>query len=218
MSLSKNLQELSIRLLNISNDQITRLFEGHIFPYVVKLEINGEIYDHSYPTKITRLEKKMFNGFPTLQTLSVNYNKFLRKIDSDAFSSLNRLVHLNLKRNFIEKLDERSFSALSQLETLDLSENEIECLQENLFSNLKNLSKLDLSANRLSSTLNPKSFYGLRNLKELNLSCNKLAHFDMRILDNFEKIKRIYHLFTDIQSDKIEILEALKIKDIEIFF
>ena len=52
-------------------------------------------------------------------------------------------------------------------------------------------------------------FYGLRNLKQLNLVNNKLTDFDLRILDNFEKIERIDLYSNDIQKNKIEIVKHI---------
>lgn len=203
-SLSNNLKELSC-YLKINNDQMIKLFDGHIFPYL-KLSIRS--------SEITKLEKKIFEGFPMLQTLKIANNEELLSIDNDAFESLNNLVDLQLKNNYIEKIDHRTFSAaLIQLQTLDLRSNKIECIEENIFSNLKNLTHLDLSYN-LFSTLNPQSFYGLGNLEILDLSDNNLTDFDMGILDNLGKIELIF-LYSNSISNKDEVRK--KVKDINIY-
>ena len=189
-NLSNHLQELSIDL-KIDNYQISQLFNGHIFPYVKSLTIHS--------STITKLEKKLFQGFPILQALNFDYNKELLKIDNDAFSSLSNLIYLKLNSNCIKKLDQINFSPLINLEILSLKDNQIESLEENIFSNLKNLKELDLSYNRLS-TLKPQSFCGLENLEKLNLSDNKLTDFDMRILVNIGKIERIQLEFTYIRN------------------
>ena len=204
LSLSNNLQELMIGLSNIGNEQITKLFDGQIFPNLKSLKISLKIYSNL----ITKLEKKMFEGFPMLKIFSISDNEELRIIDYDAFSSLTNLVDLQLIGNSIEKIDHRTFSALTKLETLDLNRNQIECIEENTFSNLKNLTKLNLG-NNLLSTLKPKSFYGLRNLKQLNLYHNKLSDFDLRIMDNFEKIEIIDLYSNHIQKDNIEIVKHI---------
>ena len=204
-NLCDQLQELSINL-NFNDWQIIKLFDGHIFTNLQALKIKSSL--------MTRLEKKMFQGFPMLQTLIIAYNEKLGEIDSDAFSSLRNLVHLQLNNNSIKKIDHRTFSALD-LETLDLSENLIESIDANTFSNLKSLKKLDLSSNRQLSILHHQSLLGLENLTKLNLTHNNLSVFDIRILD-IGKIKEINICINNLSSDqKTEILKAAK--DIKIF-
>ena len=190
LNLSANLHHLSIRLLNIGNEQITKLFDGHKFPYLETLEIIDNPFNKTESNKITKLERKMFEGFPKLKLLNISYNQELRIIDYDAFSSLTNLVDLQLIGNSIEKIDNRTFLALSKLESLNLSDNIIESLEETMFSNLKNLIKLELNGNPLTQ-LNPQSFFGLGNLKELDLAYNKLNVFELFILDNIDKIEKI---------------------------
>lgn len=152
----------------------------------------------------------MFQGFPMLQTLIIAYNKTLEKIDSDAFSSLRNLVHLQLSDNHIEKIDGRTFSALIHLESLDLSVNLIESIDANTFSNLKSLKEIDLSCNRQLSILNHQSLFGLENLTKLILRYNNLTAFDIRILD-IGKINEINMYINKLSSDqKTEILKAAK--------
>ena len=69
---------------NINNENISNLLSKNNFPNVLNLEIGGSL-------KLTRLEKKLFDGFPMLQSLSVYNNKKLKRIDKDAFSNLNNL-------------------------------------------------------------------------------------------------------------------------------
>jgi hypothetical protein len=88
LNLSDNLHHLSIRLLNIGNEQITKLFDGHKFPYLETLEIVDNPFNKTESNKITKLERKMFEGFPSLKMLNISYNQELRTIDYDAFSSL----------------------------------------------------------------------------------------------------------------------------------
>ena len=198
-NLSNHLQELSIDL-KIDDYQISKLLDGHNFPCFLTLNLKS--------SKITKLEKKLFQGFPMLQTLNITYNEKFRSIEYDSFSCLTNLVHFHLNNNCIEKLDNRTFSTLIHLEILNLSNNKIESIGENTFSNLKNLTFLDLS-NNLLSTLNPQLFFGLGNLETLDLSHNKLTDFDMRILDNLGKLKIIY-LYSNSISNQNAIREKFK--------
>lgn len=71
------LEEVRIRFDNINNESITKLFNAHNFSNLLTLSIGF--------SKITRLEKKIFNGFPTLQTLFIHDNRQLTTIDKEAF-------------------------------------------------------------------------------------------------------------------------------------
>lgn len=186
-----NLQELSISLYNISNEQITQLFYGLSFPNLVKLNI--EI------SKITKLEKKMFEGFPRLQSLTIANNEELRKIAKNTFSNLTNLVDLNLSWNCIDEINKRHFSKLMRLKSLDLKANRIESIEDNIFSNLKKLKKLDLCSNNFPE-FNPKSLIGLVNLKYLDISYNGLTYFDPSIFHYLCKINRIRLSFDSIDN------------------
>lgn len=186
-NLCNRLKDLSICKMNIDNEKLAKLFQSHNFPNLEKLKI-------AY-CEITKLEKKLIEGFPTLQSLTIinpyeNSNKQLRVIKNDAFSNLTNLVSLNLHGNSIETIDQRNFSGLINLNTLVLSFNRIESIENNTFSDLNNLKKLDLSDNKLS-ILNPKSFIGLENLEYLDLKSNKLKYFDLKNIDHISNVKKI---------------------------
>ena len=188
------LQELSINIKNLNDKNIIKLFAGNKFPSLVKLDI-----EHS---KMTKLEKKMLEGFPMLRSLSITQSKKLRIIDADAFSSLTNLVHLNLSWNSIETINQRNFSGLINLETLILSCNSIDSIEKRSFSSLKKLIELNLCFNKLS-ILNPKVFIGLRNLKKLNLKNNMLTDFDFSKLEyycNIDKNNLISNLIIKLKN------------------
>ena len=222
-NLCNHLQRFASYLI-CNQKQITNILYPHKFPSLLILHIQN--------SKITRLENNLFQGFQMLQTLNI-VEKNLRTIDSDAFSSLINLVELNLNDNSLEKIDNRTFSSLIQLKTLNLRNNYITIIEDNTFSNLKNLRELDLSMNIFLSVLNPQSFTGLDNLQKLNLGYCKLSiinpqtfiglsnlknlfiknkeieYFDLRILEVFIKIEKIY-LYGSKISNKDEILESCK--------
>lgn len=182
-SFCTHLKELSIHIRNTGHEDISEAFYGHNFPNLVKLDItNGNF---------TKLEEELLERFPMLQSLRLTGNDQLRLTDSDAFSSLVHLVHLNLSSNSIETINNRHFSELINLKSLDLSCNEIECIDENAFSNLKNLTELNLNDNYLQ-ILHPNSFIGLKKLKHLDISNNRLRYFNTIILYNNHYLERIF--------------------------
>ena len=62
-NICNQLEELEISFNNMNDESIAKLLYGHNFPNISYLSI-------SY-SKITRLEKKLFEGFPIFQSLSL---------------------------------------------------------------------------------------------------------------------------------------------------
>ena len=119
------LEELSIKFGNMDDESITKLLYGRNFPKISSLSICN--------SKITRLEKKLFDGFPMLQSLKVSNNTELKTIDKDAFSDLKNLKYLHLKNNKLSELDPELFSGLVNFEMLYL-------LHDDQYSNFEGFS------------------------------------------------------------------------------
>ena len=98
---------------------------GHNFPNVLSLKVSK--------SKITRLEKKLLDGFPMIQILKVFKNTELKTIDLNAFSNLKNLKYLHLKKNQLSELDPELFSGLVNFEMLYLASDE-------KYSNFENFS------------------------------------------------------------------------------
>ena len=171
-TICNSLSDLTIKLENVDDELITKLLCGHIFQNLLKLSI--------YCTEITKIEKKLFDGFPVLESLYLSYNKELETIDSCAFSSLNKLKELKLYNNNLTSLNPESLTGLSNLIELNLSNN--------------NLTHLE-----------PQVFKDLANLKHLDLHYNKLRHFELSIMEYIDKINRI-NLSNNPIENKKEIL------------
>lgn len=101
------IEKLLIKNFDIEN--IIRLLSNYTFPKLLFLEISN--------CKITRIEKKLFNGsMPMLQTLEIYDNCDLAIIDYDAFSNLKELSSLSIRRNdFIQTLNRKLFVGLENL-------------------------------------------------------------------------------------------------------
>ena len=119
------LEELSIKFENMDDESIIKLLYGRNFPKISSLRICN--------SKITRLEKKLFDGFPMLQSLKVSHNQELKTIDKDSFSDLKSLKYLHLKNNRLSELDPELFSGLVNFEILYLAAND-------QYSNIKGFS------------------------------------------------------------------------------
>jgi len=183
-NLCSQLTSLYIDIDNIDDICLEKLFYGLNFEILSDLRIDS--------SRITKLEKRFFDGLRKLQIL-ICRNRELRKINIDSFSNLKQLRNLDLSLNCIESLEKGHFSELISLERLSLCGNQIKIIEDNLFLNLNNLTKLDLSHNRIHN-LNSELYLfivGLQNLKEINLSCNNLSSFPPDILDYMNNLEKI---------------------------
>lgn len=192
-NISNQLENIVISCSNLDDKHLAKLFYDHNFPYLLHFEMTE--------SRITKIEKKLFDGFPMVQKLNISNQKDLRIIEFDALSNLKNLEYLNLGYNCIDSIDIRLFSHLINLRSLNLSGNRLESIEEYLFSSLLNLEHLHLNHNQLAS-LNPKSFVGLNNLKTLYLNFNKLTSFNFDILNSIRKIEKISLYQNPIVNEK----------------
>lgn len=118
-NICNQLEYLRIELDNMKDKDISLLLNGHYFPNVKTLGI--------YSSKITRLEEKLFVGFPNLQSLFINMNHALKTIDNDAFSNLKKLKLLGISFNSkLTKLDPELFRKLVNLKNLYVGYNNLD--------------------------------------------------------------------------------------------
>ena len=157
-SMCKQLEELDIFFYNMNDESISKLLCSLCFPNLSKLRIDS--------SKITRLEKKLFEGFPMLKSLYVLHNSELKTIDKEAFSNFKNLTELVLISNELSEFDPE------------------------LFSCLKNLGKLNLASNKLTH-FDVKIKHYLININEIRLSGNKIVN-KQEILHHFRETKIIF--------------------------
>ena len=204
-TICNHLEKLSINFPNVNNTYLAKLFSKHQFPVLQTFSIR-------LPEKIKKLDKKLFNGFSTLQNLILDYKRF-QEMNKDVLSNLKQLACLDLRRNWIQSLDCIDFSGFTNMKYLNLSENSLNSIEAKQFSNLTNLRALDLSENQLT-ILDTKVFSNMKHLKWLNLNKNKLTEFDLSIMDYIKEIKEISLLGNPI-NNKDEISDRFKESKIE---
>ena len=141
-SICNQLEYLSMELFNMNDKSIPKLLDGHHFSNLSKLSI--------FSSKITRLEKKHFDRFPTLNSLNISSNRKLKTIDKDAFSNLKSLKKLSLNfNNQLFELDPELFFGLSNLEILDLGYNKLRCFDLKIIDYIVSIKKIDLICNSI---------------------------------------------------------------------
>lgn len=111
-NICNRLKEINVKLENMNDESFTRLFYGRNFPNLLQLNIVS--------SKITRLEKELFDGFPNLKALKASKNKELKTIAKDAFSNSTNLRYLYLVNNQLTVLHPELFSCLTNFKHLFL--------------------------------------------------------------------------------------------------
>ena len=117
MNMCNQLEDLSIELRNMNDENLSQLLYGKNLPNLSKLFIKN--------SKITRLEKKLFDGFPMLQSFNLSSNYELKTIDKEAFSNLKNLKELELSGNKLSEFGPEMFLGLVNLEKLGLTNNNL---------------------------------------------------------------------------------------------
>ena len=133
-NICNQMEELSIELYDIDYKSLAKLFYGHQFPIMKTFTIYMCI-------RLTKFEKKLFDGFRMLQSLNITYNTQLQEIDRDAFSNLKQLTSLDLSSNCynllddeinpLDSLDQMYFSGFINLKYLNLSHTGLKRIDAN---------------------------------------------------------------------------------------
>ena len=109
-------------------------------------------------------------------------------LTQNTFSSLSRLVALDLSYNRVSKVDKSLMDGLTSLQILSLKSNMIHTVEPNAFLDQSNLHILLLSHNLIES-LQPKSFSHLSSLNSLSLDHNRLSTLHRHLLKNCSSLQ-----------------------------
>lgn len=138
-NICNRLEELSVKFYNMNDERISKLICSHFFPKLLKLEIIS--------SKITRLEKELFDRFPALQSINVSHNTELKTADKDTFSNLKNLKELGLNCNRLTEFNSESW--LNNLEKLDLRNNKLRHFDLKILNYIVNIKEIDLYENEI---------------------------------------------------------------------
>lgn len=75
----------------MDDEDIAELFNDCKFPYLKEFKIRS--------SKITRLEKALFDRFPMLRSFELCSNNEIERIDKDSFSNLKNLEKITICHN-----------------------------------------------------------------------------------------------------------------------
>ena len=115
-SLCNQLTVLKIRLTKIEDKTFFKLFDGHLFPYLVAFSI--------IKCNLKRIKREFIKQFPMIKTLFI-IDCNLEVIEKNAFPNLEHLHCLDLSQNRLKFIEENTFSNLENLLTIDLSHNQL---------------------------------------------------------------------------------------------
>uniref|UniRef100_A0A4W3KJB0 Toll-like receptor 22 n=1 Tax=Callorhinchus milii TaxID=7868 RepID=A0A4W3KJB0_CALMI len=212
----RNLKAVSLKEIQLSYLGLT---ETHpLVPQICHLLQSLKILDLRRNGFVTLNESFCLN----LEMLDLRFNR-IAHINSNAFSSLNKLKKLLLSGNKLTTVTPRSFTGLSRLvwldlggnslleiknfseslknlEILDLQSNKLNSITKNTFINLMSLGELVLGDNQISK-LQEGSFQGLSNLTVLSLGSNRLTAGTLRdhVFSGLDSLK-VLNLFKNFLS------------------
>ncbi|XP_046377900.2 leucine-rich repeat and immunoglobulin-like domain-containing nogo receptor-interacting protein 4 isoform X1 [Haliotis rufescens] len=128
-------------------------------------------------------------SYPALERVDVASNN-ISSISDGAFSGIENLDNLILRRNYLAKLTNETFRGLRALKTLDLGYNVLKTLPNGAFRDLKSLQQLDLMKNNISF-IEDDAFVGLESLQVLNLTRNLLQVYPTNALSRLTSVTRL---------------------------
>ncbi|KAG1661668.1 Chaoptin [Nymphon striatum] len=183
-------------LFGVHRIQILRMNNNNISDFLVFEDPPLEILDISY-NRLSRMPvESLLKTNNTLSYLDLSFNR-LRFLEVLDFSSMTRLIHLNLAGNHIIDISAGSFAQLSNLVILDMkhllelniSSNIIKLFDSTIFMELPGLKKLDLSKNKITR-IRKAAWVGAK-LEWLDISQN---HITKVFNDTFEGLEDLREL------------------------
>ncbi|XP_073968909.1 G-protein coupled receptor GRL101-like isoform X2 [Rhodnius prolixus] len=169
----------------------------------VPLDTEGEItWFHLGSNKLNAsLTNETFSSLDRLLYLDLSNNS-ITGLPPMMFSNLWRLTVLNLQNNRIHTLVSSSFYGLASLKGLHLQGNGIRVVRMLAFYGLSSLRNLDLHDQNIN-LIEPDAFLGLRSLVGLDLSQNKIEYISDSTFRGMPHL-----LYLDISNNYIDVIDA----------
>ncbi|KFB50506.1 AGAP007048-PA-like protein [Anopheles sinensis] len=151
---------------------------------------------HIEDTSVEVITSGLFKSNPMLEHFRLT--ALVHSIEQDAFSSVHRLITLQLDNNALPTVPTEAFRHLPHLRTLSVARNRIAGLYADDFLHANSLQWLSLSENFISY-IQPSAFDRLPKLTFLNVSWNRLTS-----LDGFQSATRLNVL--DLRYNYVKLL------------
>ena len=186
----------ALQTLSLANNQLVALPPALFKSSRSKLQ---KLYLQN--NSLSVLAPDIFQGLDQLLVLNISHNEVSNEwLTSTTFSSLVRLVALDVSFNKLTRLDQSLFAGMTSLQVLYLKQNQIHTVAPNTFINQNNLHILLLSHNAMEN-LHPRALAGLSVLKALSLDHNKLSGMHRNALRNCSSLQDLAlnnNLFTSV--------------------
>lgn len=172
---------------------------------------------HLQNNSITSLAPELLETLHHLLVLNISRNNIGNEwLDEESFSSLVRLVALDLSKNRLTHVNPRLLAPLTSLQLLDLSGNNLKTIGNAAFQTLHNLHILRLSHNQIER-LDKSAFNGLSVLGSLNLDHNLLSNLEddsMKNCSSLVDINLSHNRFSSVPTEALRSLSQLKSLDL----
>lgn len=189
MSLSEIPQNLphNISSLDVSHNRLVCISHEWLSPYPELVHLDASF------NSISKLDEKMCQMLPLLQTLNIEKNE-VSKLKTEDLSHCVNLVWLNMAGNRL-KLKGEPFEGLKNLKYLDISNNDLKSVQLSLKPQLPSLTHLTLGHNDINILKTGDfNFLSQSSLQFLNLSAVPLSSVEP---GSFKSISSIRILVLD---------------------
>ncbi|KAG9348964.1 hypothetical protein JZ751_029281 [Albula glossodonta] len=152
-----------------------------------------------------------FKGLPNLLELKMAHNEFIRYLHTRTFTSLKRLVRLDLSDCNLFNMPDRIFLEQTAL-------RELLCFQNNFrripgaIRGMENLTHIYLERNKIEAVAY-NSLLGLPNLKYLNLQENRINVIHDQAFQDLQRLENFYlndNLLTELPQQSFKGLVRLK--------
>ncbi|XP_069748535.1 nyctalopin [Narcine bancroftii] len=153
-----------------------------------------------------------FKGLPNLTELKLAHNEYIRYLHTRTFTSLNRLLKLDLSDCNLFNIPDRIFTPVTSLEELAMWQNNFRRIP-GAVRGMESLTRLYLEQNRIEAVAY-NSLQGLVNLKYLNLQDNKIAVIHNKGFNHCVKLEYLYlndNLLNNLPKLAFKELRLLKI-------
>jgi hypothetical protein len=161
-----------------TSDDLSETFKNveHSFSGTAEQKSSATVVNFNSPTQVDFLPKEMFNDFPQLNGITIEYCKTFKTVKNNLFTEdFGAIQYLYLGENKIETIEANAFQHLPNLKWIGLNENELSSLPHQLFKNNPEMIVILLWRNKINS-ITPDFFKNLNKLRDVDFSSNQCAN------------------------------------------